>query len=124
MQDDLLQLHEQHPGAVQALADAIKAGSGQRYDAAMQLLGRKHGISNLGDIEPVVRNVLSLSAATSKPRELAEKLRKGEIKKYGMAGATGGAFAGGASSDREPPKHHSHAQPRSDGGQFDGPPAY
>ena len=120
-----MQLHEQRPGAVQALADVIKAGPGdQRYVAAMQLLGPKHGISNLADIEPVVRNVLNLTAATSKPRELAEKLRAGQIKKYGFAGATSSAFAGAASSDREPPKHHSHAQPRSDGGQFDGPPAY
>lgn len=124
VQDDLLQLHEQHPSAVQALADAIKAGSGQRYDAALQLLGRKHGIGNLADIEPVVRNVLNLTAATSRPRELAEKLRAGQIKKYGFAGATGSAFAGAPSSDREPPKHHSHVQPRSDGGQFDGPPVY
>jgi len=125
VQDDLLQLHEQRPGAVQALDDVIKAGPGdQRYVAAMQLLGQKHGISNLADIEPVVRNVLNLTAATSKPRELAEKLRRGEIKKYGFTGAAGGAAAGAASSDRDPPKHHSFVQPRNSAGQFDGPPAY
>lgn len=123
VQDDLLGLHEHQPGTLDAMRRLIDAGPSAQLDEVGKLVIGRHGVKDFSQIGPILDNAINLARATAKPRELAEKLRKGEIKKLGLTGAAGGAGAAGASND-EAPRHHSYVQPRNGSGQFDGPPAW